>query len=458
MSENGAPPGKPSAAELQTEVERLRGEKAALQAELAKTKTKGPRHFPWRGVIMWVLIVLASIMALFAPIAIYIRSTYLNTDNFVSTVAPLIQEEEVARAVSDQAAQALVDGLHIEDRLKNQLPDQLGFIAGPVSSGVEELTRRLTREVITSDQFYWVWEGALRLAHQTAAGIIKGDKAIEVSTQGVVTLDVGELLTNVRDRLVRAGLGFLDKIPIPQSSRTIVLFQDSQLGVIKQAANLLNTLYWILPLLALIFFVAAVIVSKDRRRALMICGAGLAMVMAISLLALNLTRTELLGHMHNQTRLAAAQVVWSDLIHNLVALNWGLFALGIVVAGGSAVAGPYGWAVWLRRSAAIPFGAWRDRRQRGDKKPGPVGTFVNTHAWGFRIAGAIVAFVVLILFSKLTFGAVIWTVVILLIYLAAIELLRGKPPKSAEGIIDEVETTVSPPPHEDAHNSDSSED
>jgi hypothetical protein len=431
MTENSAPVEKPSSEELQSEVERLRAEKAALQAELDKSKKTGARHFPWRGVIVWVLIVLACIMALFAPIAIYVRSTYLNTDSFVSTVAPLIQEEEVATAVSNQAAQALVDGLRIEDRLKNALPEQLSFIVGPVSSGVEELTRRLTREVVTSDQFYWVWERALRLAHQTAVGIIEGDRAVEVSSQGEITLDVGELLTNVRDRLVQAGLSFLDKVPIPQRSRTIILFQSDQLGAIKQIVSLLNTLYWVLPFLALLFFAAAVVISRDRRRALMICGAGLAIVMAISLLAMNITKTQLLGNIQNQTRFAAAQVVWSDLIHNLVALSWGLFALGAVVASGSAVAGPYGWAVWLRRVTTKPFEKWRDRRQRGDKTTGPIGTFVNTHAWGFRIAGAIIAFVVLILFSKLTFGAVIWTAVILLIYLAVIELLRGRPPKAA---------------------------
>ncbi len=428
MSEDSGPTGEPGAVELQAEVERLRAEKAALEAELAQRVVTGPKRFNWRNFTVWVLIVLAGIMALFAPIAIYMHATFMNTDQFVSTVAPLIREDAVATAVSDKAAQAFLDGMHVGDRLRDQLPDPLDFIATPIEGAVEDLTRRLTQDIITSDNFYARWESALRLAHQKAVGIIRGDAAIEVSSQGVVSLDVGELLANVRDRLSQAGLVFLAKIPIPQTSRTIVLFTSPQLGAVQGAVHLLDVLYWLLPLLAFLFFAAAVLIAEDRRRALMISGAALAIVMAMSLLALNLIKTELFSSLQNADTLSAALVIWGDLTHDLVALNWGLLALGIVIGGGAAIAGPYRWAGWLRSKSVPLLANWRERRRIADKTPGPIGTFVNAHAWALRLAGFIIAFVVLIPLGRLTGARVIWTAVILFVYLAAIELVRAKEP------------------------------
>ncbi len=421
---NGDTAPESDAAELRAEVERLEAENAALRAELAGKPKRPPKHVNWRGVTVWLLIVLAGIMALFAPVAIYVHDTWLDTDSFVETVGPLIKEDAVAAAVSDRVSQAFIDGMQVGKRLTDQLPDQLDFIATPLINATENVIRRLTQDIITSDNFFARWENALRATHSAAVGILRGDSAVEISSSGVVSLDVGELQTNVRDRLTQAGFGFLGRLPIPQSSRTIVLFKSSQLGALKGGVHLLDILYWLLPLLAFLFFVAAILVAKDRRRALMVSGAALAVAMAISLLFGNLLKTEVVRGIPNAASAVAAQVIWNDLAHNLRALSWGLLALGIVVGGATAVAGPYRWAQWLRVKYSRLLESWREHR--AERTPGRIGIFVNTYAWALRIAGFVIAFLVLIPFRRLTGAAVIVTAAILLVYLLAIELVRAK--------------------------------
>lgn len=415
---------EPTEAELQAEIERLQAENAALRAETAGRPQRRKKRIDWRGVAVWVLVVLGGIMALFTPVAVYAHDTFLDTDNFVATVAPLIKEDAVATAVSDRVSQAFLDGMHVGERLTDQLPDQLDFIATPLINATENFVRRLTQDIITSDNFFARWENVLRTAHSAAVGILRGDRAVEISSQGVVSLDVGELQTNVRDRLTQSGFGFLARLPIPQSSRTIALFQSSQLGALKGGIHLLDILYWLLPLLAFIFFAATILVAKDRRRALMMSGTALAVAMSLSLLFGNLLKTEVLRGIQSAESAAAAQVIWSDLAHNLRALSWGLLALGVVVGGGAAVAGPYRWAAWLRRKYSDMLESWRERR--ADRAPGRIAIFVSTYAWALRIAGFVIAFLVLIPFRRLTGAAVIWTAAVLLVYLLAIELVRVK--------------------------------
>jgi len=448
MADNDLESKKPSAEELQAEVERLRADKAALEAELARKQKPARGHFPWRGTIAWILIVLACLMAILAPIAVWAKTTFLNTDNFVQTVGPLITDETVAQPLSTEIADRLFIGLDIENRIKEALqeviPDKLTFIAGPISSGLKSLTQKLTYEVLTSSQFQTVLDKILRVTHSTAVGIIEGDKAVSVSSGGEVTLDVGELVTNVKNRLVDAGLTFLEKVPIPEIDKTIVLFTSSQLGMAKQSVDLLNTLGWFLPILALVLFAAAVLISEDRRRYLMIASAALALAMALSLMVLDLAKGELLGQVKNPANLDAATFIWNTVSANLIKANVGLLTLGIVGALGFAIAGPYAWAVWLRRKSEYLFALLREHRLEG-KESGPVGVFFAAHIWGLRVAGVAVLFGILWLVRPLSGVKVIVALGIYLVYLVICELLRGKLPQSTEAVVPGEEGAEGPP-------------
>jgi hypothetical protein len=415
--------------ELKAEVERLRAEKAALEAELQKKPPKERKSFPWRNLLAWILVVLAFIMAIAAPLASWGHDYLMDTDRFVATVAPVIREDAVAQALSERAASKLVEGLDIQDRLDRVLPEAITFIAGPITNGVETLAQKTAKTILQSDQFYYVWERMLRFSHSTAVSAVRGEGALEVTKQGDIVLDIGELLTELKNRLIDAGLTFLDKVPVPSGAGTVVLFTAEELGIARGGVHLLDALNWIMPTLALLFLVAAVVISTDRRRFLMVSGITLALAMAISLIGLNYTKNFLLDHMKVETNITAAQVVWATVFYNLVQIQEGILALGVVVAAGAAVAGPYKWAVWLRTKTAHLFGAWQDRRRRGEKEPGPVGKFVEAHKMALRVGGLALIVFILLLLPKVTAGAVIGSAIALLVYLVVIELLRAPEPK-----------------------------
>lgn len=404
-----------------SELEKLRAENIALKKELV-TKKK-PRGSFWRSFLVWLLIVLACLTAFGGAIAIWMRATTLDTDTFVNTVAPLIQEDAVATVVSNEAVKALFKEAEITKYLEEELPEDLKFIADPLSSGLETVAEFAAKKILMSDQFQWVLEKMLRLAHSEAVAIITGEDAVKLTEEGKVILDVGELLTDVRDQLVADGMGFLKDISIPESAGQLVLFEADDLGIIKSTVNLLDTLHWILPLLALVLFAAAILIAKDRRKALLGAGVGLAIAMALSLVVLRLARADLLGQIEDKGIQEAAGIIWNRVLSGLVGTNWGALALGVLVAIGAAIAGPYDWAVSLRKKTAEMFKSWRERRKGGEKVKGPVGTFIGVHAGGLRIAGAVVAIIVLLLLP-ISALAIIITAAIYVLYLVAIELLR----------------------------------
>jgi hypothetical protein len=430
MTGNSDVPPEPAAEELTAEVERLRAENDTLKSRPVK-REREPFH--WRNFLAWVLTILAFIMAIAAPLASWSHDYMLDTDRFIETIAPLVREDAVAQALSERAAEALIEGLEVEELLKGVLPEGLGFIAAPVGNSIQSLAQKSAKTILQSDQFYWVWERMLRLAHSSAVDAIRGDRAVEVTRQGDIVLDLGELLQNLRRRLVDSGLGFLERVPIPKRAGTVVLFTAEELGLARGGIHALDTLNWVLPLLALLFFAAAVAVSTDRRKFLMVSGIAVALAMAVSLISLRFTRNQLLGRVELEANLLAAQVLWSTLFRGLVQAQWGILFLGVVVAAGAAVAGPYQWANWLRINTLRLFASWQDRRRKGEREPGPIGGFLEAHKGAFRLGGIVLVFLILLLLPKVTTGAVIGSAIALAIYLALIELVRAPGSGDASG-------------------------
>ena len=338
-----------SVEELVAEVERLRNENALLHSELAQQKeTPSRRSLFKRSTWVWGFILLACSAAILAPIAFWTRSTFLDTGNFVDIVAPLTADETVARALSNEVSGRFFVQLEIQKRvkeaLKEALPEKLDFMAGPIAKGLQEFTQTITYEIITSPQSQEAFDRILRLAHSAAVAVIRGDRLLPLGTTGEVVLEAADLMFNVRGRLVEAGLRFLEKTPISSDMGKVVLFTSSQLRLIRARLQVLETLNWLLPLLAVVFFAAALIVSEDRRQTLMWSSIALAVAMVLSLILLNLVEAELLREVKNPANVGAVKVILEKVTANLVRMNVGLLILGIVGAMGFALAGPYSWA------------------------------------------------------------------------------------------------------------------
>jgi hypothetical protein len=420
---------------------RLKAENEALKAKVAKADKRETRGGFWRRFTVWLMVILASIFSVLGVLSTWLKTTTLDTNTFVSTVAPLVQNDEVAKAVSDAAVQQLFKQYDVTGRIESGLdtlsqtikeaapnlpqPDvDLSVIATPISGGLQNFASSTAQKILQSDAFYTVWKEALRISHTAAVNILTGNTSKVITSQGeTVVLNLAPLLDQVKTRLTDAGLSFLNKVEVPADFGQIELFTSKQLGVAKGLVNLLQTLSWVLPLLAFIFFVAAVLITKEKRKVLMWEGIGLAIAMLVVMVVFRVAHNELLGLVKKQQNLAAADAIWSGVLTGLRQAVFGLFALGVVVAIGAAVAGPSKWAISTREHVGDFFANWRERRE-GKKGKTDFMAFMDKYAWWFRIGGLVVAVLVLVWIPHVSGLAVILTVALLLVYLAVIEVLR----------------------------------
>ena len=329
---------------LQAEVDELRRYKEETEA-----RKTGRRR--WRRLAVALLIVLGCVITAGASVTVWLKSVALNTDTFVATVGPLSSNQAVALAIGNFSVDALFGEINAEQVVADALPEEAGFLAAPLVGAIENFSRDVAAEVISSDVFSAIWTTAIRLAHETALSLLRDEGGLFYISKGEVTIDLSDLLGTVQDRLASTGLAFLEDLPISEDAGKIVVYQAAQLAQIQQALTILDRAGIILPLLALVAFGVALWVSLWRRRTLLYIGAGLSVTMALSLAILARVRSQVVAEVSSELYRTAVEAVWEIVLGSLIGQTILLLVIGLAIAAGAFLAGPDLRAVAVRTAA-----------------------------------------------------------------------------------------------------------
>ncbi len=415
-----------SSEDTAAELAGLRAENEELKAALHE-EAHSAGHV--RSFILWALIVVGCLSAAAAAVGLWARTTALDTDTYVETVAPLPQNPAVSAALAQTIVDEVFRDVDIEQELQQLLPEQISFLAAPVGSAVGDLSVDIADGIISSDAFQAVWESLNRLAHSKAVAVLTGRGTIVLTQEGEVTLDLTEAASAVRTGLEEAGLG--DLLPEPrQEGAAVVLFSDQQLGVLQLTVDLLDVAFWGLPIFTILTLGAAVFLSRNRRGTWMAIGIGLAIAMAASLLFLDLARGAVVDGIEDPVAQAGIISVWDQLFRNLTNLQAALLMLSLIIAVTAFLIGPHRWAVSFRQGVGRRVDSWRTHDRAVSVQGDRLGTFLTEHLAAMRLFGVVAALLFMLVWPRLTVGIVLVTVSGLIIFLGLVELARSHRPSA----------------------------
>lgn len=367
-----------------------------LSRQRARWHASGARPFlhRLRRPLAIVLLVLGCLAVPVSVVAVWTRTQLMNTDAYVAMVAPLADDPAIQTAVADGLTTRLFDQLDLEQKLQGALPDKLGFVAGPVAAQVETWARGQAQKIVSSDQFSTAWAAANRAMHEALVRFVTQTGKLEMGPDGVVELDLTELTTNLVARLEAAGVPIVGSIITSRAPATIPLVQSDALVSAQATILALYRLSILLPILALLFLLGSILLSLDRRRALMYLGIGIAVAMALFEVALAMGRSAYLsaaddaGIPHD-----ASVALWDTLTSALRASSRSMFFLGLVLVVIASLIG-------VLRGNSIPALAQRAAAAGWDL--GPAALFVARHSKVLSIGVLVLGFVVLIAWSNPT--------------------------------------------------------
>ncbi len=291
-------------ARLREEVATLREQTPSARETTVEKVSRPPRHgLRWTAVT--ILLVLVALLAVLSVTTRFVRSQILDTDRYVSTVAPLGEnpavQAEITNQVTDEifdrvdvegltteALTALTDVSNLEANAPSRGPGVGGFGTGdrrpgeefrPRHSGLARSDAAVRRPLDSGEP-----SGA-QLPRRVMTGNY-GPDSVEVDQSGTVSISLSTIIDRVKTALTDRGFAFADKIP--SVDKEFVLFQSPELVKAQRAVSALDKVSAVLPWLGIACAAAAVAVAPTGRRLRTLSLVGLSIALGMLVLAIGI--------------------------------------------------------------------------------------------------------------------------------------------------------------------------
>jgi hypothetical protein len=378
-------------------------EVARLQAEIARLKEStgptapGRRRGWWRPVVAGLLVTIAALLAPLSVLATWASGQIQDTDRYLETVAPLASDPDVQDAIVVRVEQVIYSYLDLDatiDEVVVALQDQglpenaaatLSALTGPLATGIRSFIHDRIEALVQSDAFEQAWVEANRTAHSELVAALTGEGggSVEID-EGAVSVNLAVLINTLKAQLVEAGFGIAERIPEVAASFTIV--QSDDLAMVQDLLGVLDNLSTWLPVVGLALLAAAVAVSRDRRRWVLVSGLAVAGSMLLLGATLNAIRPIYLDALPESSSAAAAGAIYDQLVSFIRVALRGLGIVALTVAVVAWFSAPRGAGASARAGLVRGIDGLRRGTSRTGLKTGRLGVALAQYRGPIRIA------------------------------------------------------------------------
>jgi hypothetical protein len=294
-----------------------------------------------RRTVVYVLVVIASVLALLATLAIWANRQALESDTWTDTSTELLEDEDIQTAISGFMVDALFTNVDAQAELEQRLPPRLQPLAAPLAGALRTAADRLADEALQRPRVQELWEEANRNAHEKFVDVVvHGD-------EGDVNLDLGTIVGELGSEV---GIDVSSRLP-PEAAQIEVL-PEEDLSTVQGIVKLLRGLAIVLTLLTLALFGLAIYLARGWRRELLrTIGFAFVVIGVAALFARSLAGDAVVDSLSSTEAVQpAVSSTWEIGTSLLAAQGSALIFYGFVILLGAWLAGPRGIARDARRA------------------------------------------------------------------------------------------------------------
>jgi hypothetical protein len=383
-----------------------------------------------RSITAAICLVIAALLTTPAAVAFWGQRTLNDAQRYIETVGPLVDSPAVQAAIATKVTDAIQQQVDVE-ALLNQVfagvitdRPRLQALVGPMSGAVNGLIESQVREFIASDTFAEFWVAANTRAQAALVRLLQGDESGAVSLQGdQVVLDVSQVIDQVKQRLVARGLTIVERVPIPDKDRQIVLMDAPQLKQARTIYAFANPVAkWLIVVVA-VLYLAALVLSRRRPRMTVLIGAVLAVNALLVAWALSVGRQLFVDQLAGTEFGPASTVFYDRLLSYLQRGQQVLLWLGLFLV-------VVGWFAGRNRTgaaarAAVAGGLESVGSALADTPVAGAGRWVASNARWLRVVAGVLGVVVLLWGNDVSLSRLFWSVVLVGVLLAVVQVLVG---------------------------------
>ena len=317
------------------ENKQLKAQNKQLAQELEVVrKESGKNHQErWRSLVVILLVIIGSVLIFLGNIFFWAGNTVAKTDRYVATVAPLVDDPAIQKAVAVYATDQIYQNIDVEPILTDALPPRAAFLAPTLASQIEKQTEVVLNNIVASPKFKDVWVNTQRKTHQN---LVK----VATKYQGDGTIKLTEAYQFLSSQLSGTPLSFLANKQLPSKVGNITLINAQYLPAFHKLVTKIDT--WRIIAISLLVLVSAgaVWLSKNRRRTTITLGLTYALIMFFTLIAMRVGREITANGVDAQYR-TAVQHAYQIIMHQLATQTFTIMLAGLLVSIVAWITGPY---------------------------------------------------------------------------------------------------------------------
>src|SRR5437763_1038913 len=183
-----------------------------------------------RRILVNVLVGVTTLLLVLGMFSVWANRLLFNPDNWATTSTKLLQDPNVRSTTANYLVDQLYANVNVAGALKAGLPPRLAPLAGPAAGALRNASVQLADKALQTDAVQNLWAKANRTADQALITIVNGGKGPVTINQGVVTLNLQQILQNAASRV---GLSGKLVAKLPPSAANLTVLKSKQLKFIQ---------------------------------------------------------------------------------------------------------------------------------------------------------------------------------------------------------------------------------
>jgi hypothetical protein len=389
-----------------------------------------------------LLVILASVGVLLSAIALWTNSLLFDTDRWVETVGPVLQDPEVTHDLSVYLADRAIEASDLEARVTDVLPPEAQFLAPAITDAARDLVQKRMEERLNQPETYDLWLKLNGFAHERLIAVLEGDSEYIQLNGDQVQLNLVPLIARALeliDEVLPGALGDRVDIPqvdpeasaeemraeleaatgrtLPEDFGTVVLYEGDQVTEAQQAVRIFKAAVLAILIVTLLLLAAALLFSQRRLRTLIQLGLGTLIAVVVARVAVQRLSDAVVEGLSGRDGVRIAEALIDSAANSLLDVLVWLIVAGALVSLMAYLATKRSWFVAARGYAAAAAGTTGELVA----DHAPLRRWLGRNYDGARAAGVVVA-VVALLFTTSSW----WLTILVLALTAAYEVAVWK--------------------------------
>ena len=311
-------------ASLKQTVSKLNKKVEKLESNMSKPKKPQPKKTNWRKPVILLCVTFATLILVFSNIFFWTGRTIVDTNRYVSTVGPLIEQPAIQSGIASYTTTQLFNNVNVQSYVAQVLPPKASFLAPQLTGQLKTYTQSTIQKLLANSKVQNLWYSSLQKRHTALISFAK-------NYHGNGEITVSDIYSQLSKRLVGTPLSFLANKPLPAKVGSIQITTFKWLPAFRTLINNIDLWQFIAVAVFAVLLIVSLLLSPRKLKLIAKIGFFFAFFMIVTLISVRVMRGVVLFNVASAYQ-AAAQSAYDVILKTFISQTIDILIISLLIS------------------------------------------------------------------------------------------------------------------------------